>query len=53
MLIITVSVINFLRDYDVAVQAFLASKELEVANSRNLSRFYSYANSKLKNIYLW
>ena len=41
---------KFAKEYDFAVQAYLASKELRVVNSRNLSYFYSYANSKLKNI---
>ena len=36
---------KFAKDYDVAVQAFFC-----FSSSRNLSRFYSYANSKFKNI---
>ena len=40
---------QYAKQYDDAVKSYYSLRELDIAKSKNISRFYAYANSKLKN----
>ena len=40
---------QYAKQYDDAVKSYYSLRELDIAKSKNISRFYDYANSKLNN----
>ena len=38
---------QYVKQYDEAVKSYYSLRELDIAKSKNISRFYAYANSKL------